>query len=50
MSEKLTFTRQVNGNDSLKVGEQLRDLEGVDVGDYVTFTVEAVHSRGEQHE
>lgn len=42
-----TFTRQVNGNHAIRVGEELADLEGVNVGDYVTFELLGVHKRGE---
>lgn len=38
-----TFTRRVDGNDCIKVGEQLRELLNVEQGDYVEITVGAVH-------
>ncbi|SFH07563.1 hypothetical protein SAMN04488063_0101 [Halopelagius inordinatus] len=44
------FTREVNGNHAVRIGEELRDLEGVDVGDYVTFEIVATHSRGGRSE
>lgn len=50
MSTNPTFTRKVDGNHSIRIGEELRDLEDVDVGDYVTFEVTAVHKRGETRE
>jgi len=40
---KPTFTREVNGNHAVRIGEELRDLEGVKPGDYVTVEVKAVH-------
>lgn len=48
MTDNPVFTREVNGNHAVRVGEELADLEGVDIGDYVTFEVVAVHPRGEQ--
>lgn len=50
MSEDPTFTRKVNGNESVRIGDELRELLGVRRGDYVTFTVSAVHPREDQHE
>lgn len=49
MSENPTFTRKINGNEAIRIGEELRDLTGADAGDYVTFEVVAVHDKGEQH-
>lgn len=38
-----TFTREINGNHAIRIGEQLRDLEGAQPGDYVTIEVKGVH-------
>jgi len=42
-----TYTREVNGNHALRLGDVLREVEDVDVGDAVEFTVEKVHRDGE---
>lgn len=39
------FTRRVNGNHAIKIGEELRDLEDVDYGDYVIVEVKGVVKR-----
>lgn len=44
-----TFTRKINGNECIKIGEELRELTGADCGDYVTFEVVSTHSKEEQH-
>jgi len=49
VTENPTFTRRVDGNDCIRVGEELRDLLGAEYGDYVTFEVVAVHPKEEQH-
>jgi len=38
-----SFTRRVDGNDCIKVGQELRDLLNVEEGDYVRFTVHDVY-------
>jgi hypothetical protein len=48
-NENPTFTRRIDGNECIRVGEELRDLTGADCGDYVTFTVESTHPKEEQH-
>lgn len=37
------FTRRVDGNDCIKIGEELRHLLNVEQGDYVQFEVKAVY-------
>lgn len=41
-----TYTREVNGNHAIKLGEVLRDVEDVTVGDAIEFSVERVHDDG----
>lgn len=38
-----TFTRRVDGNDCIRIGDELRDLLNVENGDYVQFEVTAVY-------
>lgn len=37
------FTRRVDGNGTIRVGRELRDLLGVEEGDYVEFEVVNVY-------
>jgi hypothetical protein len=46
VSDEITVTRKVNGNHAIRVGDDLRDLLDLNVGDYVTIEVRAVHKRG----
>lgn len=42
-----TYTRTINGNHAIPIDEVLREVEDVDVGDAITFWVEATHDRGD---
>jgi len=42
-----TYTREVNGNKAIRLGDVLLDVEDVTVGDRITITVEEVHGRGD---
>lgn len=44
-----TFTREVNGNNAIRMGDDLDDLYDVEEGDFVEFEVKRIHrKRGDE--
>lgn len=42
----VTVTRRINGNEAVRIGDNLRELLGVDAGDYVEIQVRRIHRQG----
>lgn len=42
----VTVTRKINGNEAVRIGDNLRELLDVDADDYVEISVRKIHRRG----